>query len=1066
MRASVGTLVLTVSLLASVLAAEPRPAVTFENPFGAPHALQPVSSKLSIAPERLPKGTAISLGALNRFVGLRERGGELVRVQWSDLQPPAPDGTVQATANYLFDVPARTTRVLELAGPIEGPPPELPPISVRRVPEQRLVEVRTGRLAVQLAAEGTTQPMLVKVGRSGQQPGDKLAWRGRSRFLHTAELREVTVAASSPGPVFYRQTNTYRFADGVTYRIAVTCWAGLDYLTADEAISGPANERMRWLFDLEDWPTHVYTAGHGPTHKFVSSYRHSGTYLDFPLADIKPSEEIVWLPNYLIWSRFEDALLACFARSAAGPGGAPPFDPDLLMLFQIRRGEWEDELWAKESQRPLGDAPWQPWSQRRWWGSRYSTIRVARNGHERSGALMNFSLTPGTRSWGLWAGDSSTLPPPRQKLDAAPLPSLIKTAAGETRLNELQHRVLNWPPDPRVEHPRIELTPALLRDAEQRAATDPVLAAAWSAIRQDGAVRALLAKDKPAAAAIARGVLDDLHSRFNFPTTDGIEFSSHLSPVGIRPVFRHASTIDVLLGEPGLLDADTQRQLRERFAYLAYLLADSSFMAHRYNAGHPNFDADRYVALAGIAMLYPDHPHARQWLDLAVGSFREAMRVYVIPQSGKWAENLGGYYNWSTNLLGGLARSLRLTGSADPFAWPEFQNFWRWGLVTALPPKPSVDEIGSQPSANLRRIRQTPGIGDNGGDGGLGVHGGFAIAGAGLLPHQPELGRQLLWLWDHGGRQNYDHYPYALFFGLDAESLRRARDPQSSPEHSAHAASPARSQILDGYGSLFRSDFGRPTESYLLFKAGPGGYRYHGEEGSFVLFGLGQPLTLDGANNFRPEQHSTVTFGPDRTGVERGRIVQFETTADLDYAFGRFPETQAGSDVLTRQLLFRKNDYVVLRDHLRSSQPAHWHLLLLTDEPRRSPGRVTARGLLGVDVTVWLFRVAAGSQQFEPLPVDAMTLDTQPLKQQRLTVSLAPGVGLVAVLDFHDASQRPWEVTAQDGELRLDLPGGNTRERIRLTDAPPAGAAAQWERFERGQRSSGWQSRDERDPWK
>ena len=120
-------------------------------------------------------------------------------------------------------------------------------------------------------------------------------------------------------------------------------------------------------------------------------------------------------------------------------------------------------------------------------------------------------------------------------------------------------------------------------------------------------------------------------------TMEGIEFSSHLSPVGIRPVFRHAGQIDLLLGEDDLLTPEVKQQLRERFAYLAYLLSDSSFMAHKYNAGHPNFDADRYVAIAAIAMLYPDHPHSQRWLDHAVRSLREAMRIYVIPGSGKWA---------------------------------------------------------------------------------------------------------------------------------------------------------------------------------------------------------------------------------------------------------------------------------------------------------------------------------------------------------------------------------------------------------------------------------------------
>lgn len=426
----VGLLLLSAS---GLLADGPRQRVRFENPFGTPHRLQPVRSVLTISSGLLPGGTPVTIAALNRYVALQEQGSDKpIPVQWSDLERDSDGGTVRATANYLLDLPAQTNRILELVGPLEAPQPAVAPISVNRLQPSKTIEVKTGRLGLVLAGVGSKRPPLVRVGRRSEGPGESITWRGRSKFINMAELEELTVERSAAGPVFFRQTNTYRFADGVTYRCAVTCWAGLDYLTAKESITGPAHERMRWLFDLEDWPTHVYTAGHGPTHKFVSSFRHSGTYLDFPLTEHEPGKELLWLPNYLIWSRFEDALLGCFVRSAAGPAGGAPFEPDMLMLFQIRRGEWEDDLWAEYSRKPLGSQPWQPWSQRRWWGSRFSTIRVARNGHPDSGALINFSLAPGTREWGIWMGDSKTLPPPRQKLDTAPLPSLIKTAAGST----------------------------------------------------------------------------------------------------------------------------------------------------------------------------------------------------------------------------------------------------------------------------------------------------------------------------------------------------------------------------------------------------------------------------------------------------------------------------------------------------------------------------------------------------------------------------------------------------------------------------------------------------------
>jgi hypothetical protein len=642
-------------------------------------------------------------------------------------------------------------------------------------------------------------------------------------------------------------------------------------------------------------------------------------------------------------------------------------------------------------------------------------------------------------------------------------------------------------------------TPALLRTTQQKAKSDPVFAVELATLEKDAALRAVLDRDSKAANAIARRILNDINTRFNFPLTDGFEFSSHLTPVGIRPVFLYTTQVDLLLAEKDLLEPAIKQQLRERFVFLAYLLADSSFMAHKYNAGHPNFDADRYTTLAGIAMLYPDHPHSRQWLSSAVGSLREAMRIYVIPKSGKWAENLGGYYNWSTTVLGGLAHALKQTGSADPYAWPEFQDFWRWGLITSLPPKPGTKTFDSKVAGgNVARVRLTPGIGDNGGDGGLGVHGGFALAGANMLQHNPELGRQLLWLWEQGGHMGYRHYPYAVFSGLTRDHLRAARSPQSAPK--------LPSRVLEGYGSLFRTDFGRPTESYLLFKCGPGGYRYHGEEGSFVLFGQGRPLSLDGGTAYLPEQHSTVTLGQGKTGLLRGRIVQFESTPQFDYTAGRFPAadgqlaklivpsvtTQKTSnrfqplvasksspvdedtktpvralheegDVMSRQIFFRKNDYVVIRDRIESVQEAQWRLLLMVEELKKSKQRLTGRGWMGMNVTVSLFQFKPGSNTLEAVPAERIVIDSQPLKQQRMTLALQPGVGIVAVIDFHKPQEPPWQVEAKDGALRLHSAKRNSTELVELSGGTIP--QARWQQLQGTRKVTAWSNSNHDDPW-
>lgn len=1105
--------------------AEHRREVSLDNPFERGFPVQPVQSTLTVTPGLLPKGTPFSIEALNRHVGLKDEiSGQTIRVQWSDLHLPAKeDGDAKATANYVTDLPAGTKKMIKLVGGASGEAmPDRPRLTITEDKSAKFVEVRTGRLGLRMPLAGSDRPPILKVcrlpGIHGEgatlQPG-QLPWLGRSRFLRMGPLESMEVERSAAGPVFYRQSMRYKFALGVFFNCVVTCWAGLDYATVEETISGPASEWMRWEFELEDWPTHIYTAGHAATHKLVH-WRNAAAYYDFKLAEIAPNEEFLWLPNYLIWSRFEDASLACFARSAAGPGGAPPFAPDMFTIFQIRRGEWEDHLWAPQARRRLNDMPWQGWSQQRWWGAKPGAIRVIRNGHPKSGAFIRFSLVPGTRSWGLWLGDSEVLPPPRKAIrNETLLPSLIKTAVGEVRLTEHQHRILDWKRDPKVTHPHMEVTPELIAGMEAKAASDPYFWGEFQTLQKDPAFRALITRDKKAAAAIARSVLEDLNTRFNYPLTEGIEFSSHLSPVGVRPVFRHAAQIDLLLGAD-LLEPEIKKQLRDRFIYLAYLLTDSMFMAHKYNAGHPNFDADRYIAIAAVAMLYPDHPHANQWIDHVVHSLREAMRIYVISQSGKWAENLGGYYNWSTNIIGGMAWALKFTGAADPYAWPEFQNFWRWGLETVLPPKPSTGELGKVGIHKLKRIRLTAGIGDNGGDGGLGVHGGFALAGAGILEHNPELGRQLLWFWNEGGRYGFGHYPYSLFFGLTREHIKIAEAQSSMPDFQSH--------ILEGYGSLFRADFGKPTETYVLFKAGPGGYRYHGEEGSFVLFGLGQPITLDGGTAWKAHEHSTVTFGEKMLGLGRGRIVQFESTPSMDYACGKFPgsaeqlapgvnqakqvepglgrwrsafnrllgpnesETptpairsllspesepdaaileyfaaRQSSDVMTRQLLFRKNDYLVVCDQMNSGMDSEWRQLLLAKEIELTGKQIVARGWLGVDVTLTLFRFDQETVELRAVDPVEVVIDDQPLKQKRLTVKQGPGVGVLALLDFHRTDEKPWRVKTSGRSLVLTSPDRKATETIELRGGDLPSAA--WQRRQ-GRQVMKWEQTKIDDPWR
>ena len=154
--------------------------------------------------------------------------------------------------------------------------------------------------------------------------------------------------------------------------------------------------------------------------------------------------------------------------------------------------------------------------------------------------------------------------------------------------------------------------------------------------------------------------------------------------------------------------------------------------------------------------------------------------------------------------------------------------------------------------ADLPKTRLIPPIGDHAGLGRwLPEH--YALAAKMYRVRDPEFADRLLWAWqnanpDAGGPaqssleqpgelpnstdgSDFGAVPL-LFAALEEEDLRPAPD---------HALT---SRRLEGFGAVLRGGFGTEHEFYFLWKQGPGGYRYHRTEGSFLLFAGGKPLVL------------------------------------------------------------------------------------------------------------------------------------------------------------------------------------------------------------------------------
>ena len=1068
-------LLLLLSITLASTAALCEQTIRFDNPFPYAHPLQPVSSTVTVGPDWLQEGAGLSLEALNRCVGLRDvQTGQMIPVQWSGLTDAAAGGTRTATVNCIIDLPARTRRELALVGKLNEPAAGAARIVVADIAKDGAVEIRTGRMGVRLAADGSMLPPILAVARLPENAAAPVVWRGSARFADAAPVETMTVQRSAAGPVFYRHTMIYRFALGTEYRCEVTCWAGQDYVTIDETITGPGTDHSGWVLDLGGWPERAFQRGN---NRWVRN-----------LADLKPGSDLAMLVNYLMWNNPREAAEVCLVKDppAGQPGNAAPAaGGEMLDVFSIRRGEWVDKLHEPLALTPLSAHPEESWSQRRWWGSTFGAIRIGRGAEPNAGITITCNFTPGRRSWGILAGEAASVPKQLKTQYDPPLaPSRLTSALGEQRLTEWQQFIFDWQPDPAVAHPRIEVTADELSTIAAKAQADPFFARLQKMLADDKVLDVWRTRDKARANELAREMI----ARLDKQDVNSI-LNSHTWLPGHRGIFQLTSHADVLLGT-GLIEPDLQKQLRERFALMAYHYTNSSLMDSKYNAGHPNFDADRYAVPAAVAMLYPEHPHAKMWMDHALRQFREALRIYVLPGSGKWAENIGNYYDWSSVVLGTLAHGLQHTGAADPYEWPEFQDFWRWAVPTVMPAKPGRDDMarlerGEIPE-NIERRRERPSVGDHGRDGGHPFHLGYALAGAALLKHNEQLGRNLLWLWTQGQRpieqEHHSTISHAPFQGvtLTTEALLIGEAAQSAPD--------LRSQRLAGYGTVFRADALKPAESFLLFKCGPGGYRYHGEEASFVLFGLGQPLCLDGGEDGRPELHSTVTFGPRYSGVQRGRLVQFQAADQIDYACGMFPGSAEQAyadpkspaaawsrDVLGRQILFRKNDYVVIRDTITAVQESQWHLPLTCRENNDDgPNQFTAfrvPGMGNVHTHVTLFHVDNKTGKVRPAEggtetvVDAVERERfkHDVHQKRRTLRQPPGTSVIAVIDWYTRGQGgqpwPWDVQTDGSRIILTNDKRTATEIVEVSDKTDGAAipSARWTRLEGGNQVAAWQ---------
>jgi hypothetical protein len=404
---------------------------------------------------------------------------------------------------------------------------------------------------------------------------------------------------------------------------------------------------------------------------------------------------------------------------------------------------------------------------------------------------------------------------------------------------------------------------------------------------------------------------------------------------------------DLVLGSRALTAEERQR-INAQLAYLAYTLASPNFISpERGFSANPNMTTSARGMLGLMACTIPSHPAARAWADLAVGEIRSELDQWCDAEGG-WLE-APHYMTVSMDSIVALSLALRESGLTDT-AWefhPKLRKTAQW-----------LAQISSPPDARLKGDRHMPEIGN--------TYLGERTCLAGWMARiwrekDPAFASNMQWMWKaHGSPRTLGiggAYPATQGYGflMFDEAI-----PAAPPAWGSH--------VFPDTGAVFRAHFPSERETYMHYVQGKMHQHYDYDEGSFILWGKGQPLCEDFGYYGRAAaaDHSRIDDGFVEQLNNEGRIQEFAAGA-VDYLRGE----RAGWH---RQILFVKDadplgpNYFVVRDSVVSGRPFDWRVWVAASEPPQvAANPVRVKGRQGVDLAVYFIEPAQPRPATQPL---------------------------------------------------------------------------------------------------
>lgn len=398
----------------------------------------------------------------------------------------------------------------------------------------------------------------------------------------------------------------------------------------------------------------------------------------------------------------------------------------------------------------------------------------------------------------------------------------------------------------------------------------------------------------------------------------------------------------------GVILPEEDAAIKSHLRYIADLMMDTKY--YRFDleqfpdekgGKRSNWNADRATGLGIYSLIFSEEQLAEEYLAHACAVVDWQLE-HVVDQDGAWPENIRYHGAVLHRYFLFFALLQRLKG-IDYWSRDKVKMMYRFLIGTVTPKDSAQGGPGSEPKL------LSPAVGDSTVDDQWFRL--FAYAAPFYAQSDPQLSREMMWVWKHGGGVVRDT-------GANPCALLALLYPQPELPQEAPNLTSVRYQGI-GY-VIFRQHFGIwGHENYAIFESSPLTYHAHHDEGHFSLWAGGTPLTLDpGTGGYyngdrhwylQGHAHNVVQFMDEAGMLQNGpfnSICEEVIFSDqLDAVRSLIPDVNA--ETYHRHFAYVKAgaDVYVVWDQIRSQRSSVWNLHTMSSSSEIGKNWITAHCL-------------------------------------------------------------------------------------------------------------------------